>query len=133
MYRRYLPIFEFIKSTPELANLISVLKENRPCIGYAQGKPIFTDFIYCYEKLVGKDQISIKAYINYPTISSSEKMLNVSRELMDQRVWFTCDHQNNYDALMAVLPEYRETVGVDLRKPCLVFYSKECPVLAGFN
>ena len=133
MHRRYLPIFDYISSNSEIRFLIEELKKIIPCVGYTNNKPIYSDYVYCYEKQVGKSDISIKAFINYPVVDIGEKMINASTELMNQRIWFTCDDNFKFSAVAATLPEYRETIGVNLKQPLLVYHSDAIPVLSCFD
>ena len=85
------------------------------------------------KKKVGVSGAYIKAYALYPLLEDDENLVDVSKELMKQRIWFYCNHDLKCDALVATLPEYRETFGVNLNAPALVYYSADAPTLAGFN
>ena len=133
MNRRYLPIFDFIRTSREIRLLINELNKITPCAGYVDDKPIFADYVYCYEKQEGKRDICIKAFINYQRVDQNEKMLDASIELFHQRIWFTCDNDFKCSALAAIVPEYREAIVVNLNHPCFVFHSSDIPTLSHFK
>lgn len=130
MYQRYQPIFEFIKKTPEALNLVKEIASLNSSIDNGD----LVQYVFCYEKQPGKPGAYIKAFLCrllHP--DSNEKPINVSRELMDQKVWFFCDAKLNFDAQASTLPEYREAFNVKTKDPICVYYNENAFVLDGFN